>query len=116
MALFSEYLGDTRELIRDPHVDPALRQLTGRHQAVRDAVRRTPGALALVDLLRQAANRLAYRVCDEGGTPGVRVAIGCQGGRHRSVVLADVVGVVLHRDGFEVRVTHRDIDKPVVQR
>lgn len=104
---------DARDLIRDPHVDPALRQMTGREYEVRVAVMETPGANALVDLLVQAAIELDAATDDNRR---VHVAIGCQGGRHRSVVLADVIGEELSRAGREVQIHHHDIDKPVVKR
>lgn len=101
---------DVRHLIRDPHVDPALRQLTGRDVAVQDSVMNTPGAQALVDFIRQAAT-----AANDGET-WTRVAIGCQGGRHRSVVLAEKAGLTLSQAGFLVQLYDRDIDKDVVQR
>lgn len=106
---------DARHLIRDPHVDPALRQITGYDRAVQVAVMSTPGAQALVDLLVQAANALSVQT---DGEVWIRVAIGCQGGRHRSVVLAMEVANALARldDDREIQLYHRDVDKPVVQR
>lgn len=107
----SDLILDARDLIRDPHVDPALRQLTGRDEAVHEAVMGTPGAGALAGFIRQAVK------VGVDGDAWFRVAIGCQGGRHRSVVLADVVGEALaERDGAHVQIYHRDIDRPVVER
>lgn len=105
-----DLLLDARDLIRDPHVDPALRQMTGRDDAVRDAVMGTPGAEALVDLLFDAA------VLAGGHNRDLTVAIGCQGGRHRSVVLADRLGDRLFEAGCSVDQIHRDVDQPVVAR
>lgn len=96
---------DARDLFRDPHVDPVMRQMTGRDQAVIDNVVTQPGAhwttLYLADILRSLASL------------GVdaHLAIGCAGGRHLSVVLADVIASRLG-----VVAEHRDIDKPVVER
>ncbi len=108
----SDLVLDARDLIRDPHVDPVLRQMTGRDTKVMVAVMDTPGAESLVALLVQAAAALA------GSEPDiwVRVAIGCQGGRHRSVVLADAVGGALATRGHEVQIYHRDVRQPVVAR
>lgn len=102
---------DARHLIRDPHVDPALRELTGRDTEVIQAVMSTPGAEALADFICQAAI-----AADEGEDSWTRLAIGCQGGRHRSVVLADTVADTLGKDGLYVQIYHRDIDQPVVER
>lgn len=107
----SDLVLDARHLIRDPHVDPALRQLTGRDYMVMRAVMDTPGATALVDFLQQAAE-----LADVGGRADIRVAVGCQGGRHRSVVLVESAADAVADNDFLVRVIHRDIDKPVVVR
>jgi RNase adaptor protein for sRNA GlmZ degradation len=104
---------DARDLIRDPHVDPALRQMTGRDAEVQNAVMGTPGAEALVALLVQAATALDV-IADGDGW--VRVAVGGQSGRHRSVVLAEAVGTTLSLQGHEVQIYHRDIDQPVMER
>lgn len=114
-TLGSDLTLDARHLIRDPHVDPALRQMTGRDVQVVNAVMGTPGAQALVDLLVQAANALSV---ETGGQMWIRVAIGCQGGRHRSVVLATEVANALARldDDREIQLYHRDVDRPVVER
>lgn len=108
-----DLLLDARHLIRDPHVDPTLRQMTGRDVEVQNAVMDTPGAEALVALLVQAAAALDV-IADGDGW--VRVVIGCQGGRHRSVVLTEAVGTTLSLQGREVQIYHRDIDHPVVVR
>jgi RNase adapter protein RapZ len=39
------------------------------------------------------------------------VAVGCTGGKHRSVVLAEQLGAWLTGDGYRVRVAHRDLDR-----
>ena len=101
---------DVRHLIRDPHVDPALRQMNGRDGAVQEAVMNTPGASALVDFIVQAV-----KAANDGQT-WTRVAIGCQGGRHRSVVLAEKAGLALAQAGFMVDLYDRDVDRPVVER
>jgi RNase adaptor protein for sRNA GlmZ degradation len=103
---------DLRRAFRDPHVDPRMRELTGRDRLVRKAVLRTRGVRALLKATVHQAQAYA-----EG--PSVdRIVIGsaCAGGRHRSVVVADKLARRLRRRGHTVTVHHRDIDKPVVQR
>jgi len=39
------------------------------------------------------------------------VGVGCTGGRHRSVVLAEEIGNVIREQGFAVKVIHRDIER-----
>ncbi len=86
----ADVLVDVRDHLRDPHTDPAFRALTGHDTAVMERVLATPGAGALIDaLVVAAAAALLPGACKTGRL--VRVAIGCVGGRHRSVVIADAV-------------------------
>ena len=103
---------DLRRAFRDPHVDPRMRQLTGRDRLVRRNVLRTSGVRRLLRAtVRQVA---AY----SHGPQADRIVIGsgCAGGRHRSVVVADRLARRLRRRGHTVTVAHRDMHKAVVQR
>jgi RNase adaptor protein for sRNA GlmZ degradation len=104
---------DVRTLLRNPHCDPAMRYLTGRDVAVRDHVLSTPGAQDLID--NTAA--LVLKLLRDAGDPNdlrVDVAVGCVGGRHRSVALAEEIGLSLELSGVGVEIEHRDVDKPVL--
>lgn len=104
---------DLRVHFRDPHVDPALRELTARDERVRRAVLRTPGVGELVDATAAAVR--AYLAAPSAGP--VTVAVGCVGGRHRSAVVADTLRIVLLDDhDIPADVHHRDIDQPVIRR
>lgn len=107
----ADIVEDVRHQLRDPHVDPALRQMNGFDAEVQEKVMGTTGAWALVDRLVGAAKR---RV--DGGQEDVTVAIGCQGGRHRSVVLVEHLSEELVDYGYTTYVEHRDIHRPVVER
>ena len=103
---------DLRRAFRDPHVDPAMRQLTGRDRRVQRAVLGTKG-------VRRLLRATARQVAAYASGPSVdRIVIGsgCAGGRHRSVVVADRLGRQLRRRGHTVTVHHRDLHQPVVQR
>ncbi len=96
---------------RDPHVSPDLRQLTADDHQVRQAVMSTPGIRHLItttvtDLRTRAAARHAGPL---------RVAVGCQGGRHRGPTVAEAIADGLHTFA-RLRLTHRDLTKPVVTR
>lgn len=98
------------EHFKDPHVDPSLRQLTARDQPVAQAVMATPGIPDLVTALAAAVH--AYRA---GPTPArLTIAVGC--GRHRSAQIATALMQLLQGDGLDATVSHRDIDRPVVER
>ena len=89
----------------DPHISPELRQMTGRDRAVQEKVMGTPGAHFLLGSLESLATAMHV-----DGQP-FTIAIGCVGGRHRSVVLANQLAYLLG-----CTATHRDIDKAVIAR
>ncbi|GAB3429943.1 RapZ C-terminal domain-containing protein [Actinophytocola sediminis] len=101
---------DVREGLLDPHIDPALRELTGHDEAVQERVHATRG----VDQVVRAVATLAANLVGVG--VGVAVSVGCAGGRHRSVVIAEAVAALLRTCGQAVVVAHRDVHLPVVQR
>jgi len=101
---------DVREHLRDPQTDPAFRSLTGDDSAVVERVEATPGAAGLLDALTDAVLALAPGACVAGRV--VRVAIGCAGGRHRSVVLATTLADRFAPWGAEL--THLHLRRPVV--
>jgi UPF0042 nucleotide-binding protein len=103
---------DLRNLIRNPHHDPAMRERTGLDPAVRDHVLSTPGAW---DILL-STGRLVQTVLELRNPQRLvtRVAFGCAGGRHRSVVQANELTNMFLRAGIGAEVSHRDILRPVV--
>jgi len=105
---------DVRVLLRDPHVDPALRALTGQHPAVQRKVLSTPGALELLERLTVLAASLMDLAAPTG--TDVVLALGCAGGRHRSYVLAARLARYMARAGYPARAEHRHAHLPVVAR
>lgn len=101
--------------LRNPHYDPTLKALTGLDQAVRDYILADPdhdtylrGVIALVDLVLP-------RFVQEGKKYAT-IAVGCTGGRHRSVHLIEALAEHLaERAGFghgaewRTHVTHREL-------
>lgn len=95
---------------RDPHIDPAFRYLTAGDQAVVDKVATTPG-------VREAISGLAIKVGQLAASKQhITVATGCVGGRHRGPAAGILLGHALEAAGHHVRIMHRDIDKPVINR
>ncbi|MDQ0583439.1 RapZ C-terminal domain-containing protein [Streptomyces rishiriensis] len=103
---------DLRHHFRDPHVSPELRYMTAHDTSVRVAVMNTPGIPELVTATARAVS--AFRSGPSAGP--VVVADGCAGGRHRAPTFADHLAVHLRANGLTVRVQHRDLAKPVVER
>lgn len=112
----AQFVIDVRREFRDPHHDPTFRELTGRDAAVRERVLTQPGASKFA--LAQARAVAALVPAAVGVVPPrvIRAAFGCAGGRHRSVVLADMVALLLSQMGIGAEVRHLHIDRPVVQR
>ncbi|MEV0187517.1 RNase adapter RapZ [Kitasatospora purpeofusca] len=103
---------DLRGHFRDPHVDPALRELSAADLPVRRAVMGTPG-------IREAitAAALLAEAFDHGPSPApLTVAVGCAGGRHRAATVAAVLAERLRKTVGPVDLIHRDLGKPVVER
>ncbi len=101
---------DLRDKLFDPaHVpDGAMRQLTGLDERVEAFVLQTNGAAELLaGIVRKAAVLAA-----ESPT----IAIGCAGGRHRSVVLARHTAQRLNDLGYGAVVRHLHVHRPVVGR
>lgn len=101
---------DLGDQLRDPHVDPAFRELNGHDQRVVDKVLGTPGAQGLISSIVGVAMRF------NSAKGPIRVGIACRGGRHRSVVIADAVFNMLGNLGEDASVHHIDMRRPVVRR
>jgi UPF0042 nucleotide-binding protein len=94
----------------NPHFVDALRALDGRHAAVRAFVLEHADSR---ELMRRVEDLLAFVLpaYRREGKAYLTVAIGCTGGRHRSVALVEELRPVLERLGFGASVVHRDIDR-----
>ena len=92
----------------NPHFVDTLRPLTGRDRAVVRYMRRYASTREFIDRLTSFLRFALPQYVQEGKTY-LTVAIGCTGGRHRSVMLAEELKKTLHDvKGISVRVKHRD--------
>jgi len=115
LPLDADLVFDAR-LLRNPHYVPELRPQSGLTEAVRSFVLGQPAAAGFVDRMRELLEYAVPAYAGEG-RPHLTVAIGCTGGFHRSVVLAEVLGEQLReRDVSQVSVAHRDLQRPVNER
>lgn len=94
----------------NPHWIPELRSLPGTDTAVRSYVRGQPAYGAFMDRLRGLLDVAVPGYVEEGKSY-LSVAIGCTGGRHRSVVAADELADYFREHGLPVVVSHRDVDR-----
>lgn len=87
---------DVREMFKNPYHDRRLRYKNGQNPEVQADIRKTPNFAHKVDGIKEACS-----------VPGVKeVYIGCTGGHHRSVYLAEILG-----EYFSCPVVHRDITR-----
>jgi UPF0042 nucleotide-binding protein len=94
----------------NPHWVPALRNLSGLDAPVRDYVLGNEEATELLRRLDDLFALLLPAYVREGKSY-LSIAIGCTGGRHRSVVLAEEIAERIGRRGYTPIVHHRDIDR-----
>jgi UPF0042 nucleotide-binding protein len=93
----------------NPHFVRALRQRTGRDRAVVAFMEREESTLEFIGRLEDYVKYVVPFYVAEGKSY-LTVAIGCTGGRHRSVMIAERLRRVLATlNGVRVRVRHRDI-------
>ena len=94
--------------LRNPHYDPLLRPLTGFDAAVQDRVRSDPDFQPFITNMERLLLPLLPRFGGEGKSY-LTIAIGCTGGRHRSVFVATRLAAWLGEAGWDVSVRHRDL-------
>ena len=105
----ADLVADLR-FLPNPYWDPNLKELTGLDSAVNDYVVSSEQAqefltkyAELIDLVEDGYLREGKRF--------VTIAMGCTGGKHRSVAMAENLAARLVKSGVEVRVVHRDLGR-----
>ena len=106
-----ELLFDVR-FLPNPYFEAALRQGTGLERDVADYVLTSERGRAFFRRLDDFVDYL-LPFYDEEGKAYLTVGIGCTGGRHRSVAVAEAMGARLRESGREVNVSHRDVERPL---
>ncbi|GLZ43512.1 RNase adapter RapZ [Actinokineospora sp. NBRC 105648] len=106
----AEVVVDVRLSLRDPAVRTDLLDLTGQDPRVRAVVLDTPGARDLLGALLAHVHALRALPPDRPR----RIAIGCAGGRHRSVALVDALAAALAERGVTGTVEHLHVHLPRV--
>jgi RNase adapter protein RapZ len=96
----------------NPHYESELRELTGLDDTVVEYVERSDGIAQFYERLTPLLDYLLPAYENEGKSH-LMIGIGCTGGRHRSVVIAEHLARVYEERGeYLIDVVHRDIDKP----
>jgi RNase adapter protein RapZ len=94
----------------NPHFEPLLRPRSGLDAEVARFVLETSAAKELLDRLGGLLGFL-LPMYEREGKSYLTVAVGCTGGRHRSVAVLEAIAGELRRAGQNVSVTHRDVEK-----
>ena len=92
----------------NPNFVPRLKPLTGNNLPVVRYMNRQPETARFIAKLDQFLAYVIPRYVKEGKSY-LTIGIGCTGGRHRSVMIANAVAEKLQRHGYAVRVRHRDL-------
>jgi UPF0042 nucleotide-binding protein len=103
----ADLVADCR-FLPNPHWVPELRPFTGRDAPVRDYVLSLPGASAFLSAYLQVLE-VSLAGFEREGKRYVTLAIGCTGGKHRSVAIAEQLAARL--TGRDVTVSHRDLGR-----
>lgn len=107
VPLDADLVFDVR-FLPNPNFVPRLKRLTGGHAPVVRYMRRQPETGAFLRRLRSFLMWVIPRYIREGKSY-LTIGIGCTGGRHRSVMIANALGSLLGGRADLVRVRHRDV-------
>ena len=105
----ADMVADCR-FLPNPHWIPELAPQTGRDQPVVDYVLGQPGAAEFLEAFATAV-QIALAGYDKSGRHYVLLAVGCTGGKHRSVAMADALAARLSAAWPGIQVTHRDLGR-----
>ncbi len=105
----ADFVADVR-FLPNPHWVPELRALTGLDAPVSDYVTAIPAAREFLERFTGLLDMAADGYLTEGKRY-VTIAIGCTGGKHRSVAISENLAVRLVKHGVETLVVHRDLGR-----
>jgi UPF0042 nucleotide-binding protein len=109
LPLDADLVFDCR-FLPNPHWVEELRPQTGLDAPVRDYVLGQPAAGEFLEHLNDLLSQLLPAYVAEGKAY-LTIAMGCTGGRHRSVALGEEVATRLRKQGYTPSVLHRDVEK-----
>lgn len=105
-----DLLFDVRFLL-NPNFVPDLKELTGEDSRVQSYIRSDPNTKPLLDHL-ESLFRFLLPLYEQERRSYLTVAIGCTGGRHRSVAIASMLKQTFAALGHDVSIRHRDLHRP----
>jgi UPF0042 nucleotide-binding protein len=96
----------------NPNYIPKFKKLTGKNPGVARYIRSFPQTGEFMEKIADLLTYLMPHYIREGKSY-LTIGFGCTGGHHRSVMIADEIGRRLNRAGYQAKVSHRDMIKPV---
>lgn len=105
----ADYVFDVR-FLPNPHWEPSLRPLTGLDQPIIDFLEKQP---SVQELTKDIQNYIVkwLPLLEKNNRSYLTVAIGCTGGKHRSVYLTQQLGHIFKQQGKQVQVRHTSLEK-----
>ena len=100
--------------VENPYFEPTLRQLSGKDQPILDFLEEREEYREFREKLKDLLAFMMPRFIHEGKSY-LTIAIGCTGGRHRSVALSEQLGHYLSQAGYPATVVHRDLERKAKQ-
>ena len=95
--------------LKNPYYVAALREKTGLDKEVQDYIKKSPHASNFLKKFMDLVVYLVPKYIKEGKSY-LTIAVGCSGGKHRSVFMAHSLAEILREKGFKVSEFHRDIN------
>lgn len=105
----ADMVADVR-FLPNPFWEDSLRESTGLDAPVSDYVTKAPDARNFLDIYSELVNLVADGYLREG-KQYVTIAVGCTGGKHRSVAMTEHLATRLVKQGVETLVVHRDLGR-----
>lgn len=96
--------------LRNPHWSPALREKTGQDPAVEEYIDQDPLFADYFDKIFKMVQMMLPAVKKEGRAH-MTIGVGCTGGKHRSVAMAEKLGRALEFEKLQVSIRHRELER-----
>lgn len=109
MPVEADIMIDVR-FLPNPFYDPEMRKLTGLDEKVSRFVLDHPNTQSFLRAWYQLLDSVMPGYIAEG-KPKLSIAVGCTGGQHRSVAIAEATGRYLERRQYHVSISHRDLPR-----
>ena len=107
MPVEADLMIDVR-FLPNPFYDPKMRTLTGNDKLVSDFVLQNPTTEKFLDAWWSLLDVAMPGYVAEGKSH-LSIAVGCTGGQHRSVAIANATAAYLEKSGYHVSLSHRDL-------